>query len=517
VLDGATVEAKPGEDGGRRRRVVSRHATPVGSAWREGVGLVVFALIAAAAARTLLYHDLPAFLPNDSWDYLRAAGDIHRAADFFSPALRDVRLPGYPTLLALAHPLTGARSDSIVLLQAVLGMASVALGWTMGAIVGSRLVSRVMVLFLGLSPVYLLNEHVVMSETFSLTLFTLVVVAGLASLRPAAGWMPWVCLGFVLGLAVLTRANIVVLGAALVAGGCLVRAPRPVAGERPSSRAIRGLGRLGPAAACLAVAAVVVAPWLWRNWAAYGHVALYSSSNSNVLLYKDMHAPLDGSMPTLSRLNQMLEREQVDFEWQRRLQRRFAPAEAERVARRILVEQVVEHPWRHLADIGESAAGWIGFPGAYGNERSALRYWFREFVGHAARMNALASEAVAAPTIPGWVFVPAGGDTRATRLFARLGDVYLWPGRAIAFVGVLGLYVAWRSIRRGPHDETRSRVVLILSVGYLGTLAMHALMVTDYDRYATLFDFVVVLIAALMADDVLSARRATVATIPEEA
>jgi hypothetical protein len=83
--------------------------------------------VAVVAVRIVLYRDLPALVTADSWDYLQAAGNIFRHADFVGPELRDVRLPGYPAVLALTHPLTRLRSDHIVLLQIGFGLASVAL------------------------------------------------------------------------------------------------------------------------------------------------------------------------------------------------------------------------------------------------------------------------------------------------------------------------------------------------------------------------------------------------------
>jgi hypothetical protein len=61
----------------------------------QTAGGVALALVTAViVVRALLYRDLPAFLTNDSWDYLRGAQDIARDGDFWSDGLRDVRLPG---------------------------------------------------------------------------------------------------------------------------------------------------------------------------------------------------------------------------------------------------------------------------------------------------------------------------------------------------------------------------------------------------------------------------------------
>jgi hypothetical protein len=474
---------------------------------RRGAAAALVLLAAAIGVRVVLYRDFPAVLTNDAWDYLRAATDIRDRLDYFSPGLRDVRMPGYPTLLALTMPVTHLHSDGIMRLQAAFGVATVALGWAIGRLVGSRVVSLALMVFLGLGPVSLLNEHTVMPEAFSLFLYVAVVATGLASLRPGARWPSVVGFGLALGLATLTRANIVVLGAVIAGGMWIVDRGPHEGGGRWLANAVRRLRR--PLVAGI-VATVVIAPWLWRNAVAYGRPSLYSSTNSNVLLYKAMHAPLDGSTPELARVNRILGWDRVDFQWQQRLQAKFPSRKAERLSRRILREQIKAHPWRHLADVAESAAGLVGFNFTYGNERAALRWWFRTLAGDVDRTNRMALESKAASVIPGWTFVPAAGDTRATRLFARLGDAYLVPGRAIAFVAffaLLGFY-AMSPASRGGSGAGRPLLVAIVATAYAGTLALHAVMLTDYDRYATMFDFVAVLIAALVVDDVVAARRA---------
>jgi len=109
---------------------------------------------AAVAIRLVLHRDLPAMRRNDSWDYLRAAVDIGRRADFYSAGLRDVRLPGYPAFLAVIRPLTQMRSDAIVFAQATCGLVAAVVGWRMGLGLGSRVAAGAMLAFLlALNPV----------------------------------------------------------------------------------------------------------------------------------------------------------------------------------------------------------------------------------------------------------------------------------------------------------------------------------------------------------------------------
>lgn len=457
----------------------------------DAKGLTTSLVVAAAAVsvRLLLCRDLPAIVTNDSWDYIRAADDIRRHLDFFSSALRDVRLPGYPTFLALAAPLTHMRSDAIVAVQAGLGLVAAAAAAAIGRLHRSWWIAGAMLGFVGLSPVHLMTEHAIMPEALGVALYVLLVAAGIANARNGARWWWSACVGLVFGAAVLTRANVVVLGLVLVLAAPFLRSDR----------------RLRSAIVPAVVAALVIAPWVWRNWVAYGRPSLYSSTSSNVLLYKDMHAPLDASLPTLAAVSRTLGRDRVDFEWQIALQARFPPAEAERISRRILREQIAAHPWQHARDVAESAAGFVGFVGPFGNERQALRWWFRRLVGDVARLNALV-EGRGAAMPPDWTFVPGRRDSRLARRLAVLGDLFLVPGRAIGFVVFVTMLAVYASRRRVWRHRG---VVLMLTAGYVGTLAMHAAMLTDYDRYSTTFDFVPVLITVLVVDDLFAARRAS--------
>jgi hypothetical protein len=477
-----------------RRRRVQRCAV---------AGTTVLVILIAVSGRALLYRDLPALVTADSWDYLQAALDIRRRLDFYSRALRDVRLPGYAVFLALSYPVTLFRSDVVVLLQCGLGLVNMALGWTMGRLLGSALVSLLMTAFFGLNPVYALNEHAVMSEAFALTLYALLVVVWLAGLQRWSGRGAAVLFGLLLGVSMLTRTNVLALGAVLAFGTAVLR-QRADARRGAVSGRTGGGAHLRHAAIVFVVMGAVIVPWLWRNQTAYGRTSLYGSTYSNLLVYKAMHAPLDASTPLLRRVNRKLDQDKVEFVWQQKLQATFGRS-AETIARRVLLEQVARHPWRHAADVLSSAAGFIGFEDVYGNERSTMRWWFWHLVRDVPRMNRLAIEDRAAGTIPEFLFVPAPGNTMVTWLFGRLGGTFVVPGRAIAFVVafvVVGLYLARTSGSRFG-DAPRRDLVVVLVVGYLATLGMHAAMTADYDRYSTTFDFVAALIVAIVAADAL--------------
>jgi hypothetical protein len=498
-------------DGAVWRRVVHGERPKDGSTAR-GATLVAWCasalatlIVVALAIRVVLYRDLPALVTNDSWDYLIAAGDIGSRLDFFGFALRDVRLPGYAVLLALTRPLTHLRSDHIVLLQTACGLVTMALGWAIGTVIGSRLVSLVLAAFLGLDPVYLLHEHAIMCEGFSLTLYVALVLAGLASLKPGAGRGSYVVLGLLLGLTLVTRANALALGATMAGAACVMRALADPAVTWSLQGARRSLRHLVPGVVVAAVALAVIAPWLWRNWSAYGRPVLFASTNRNMVMYKNMHAPLDPATPTLAMVNRALGYDRVDYEWLWKLTFKYTSNEGEELAGRILSENIAKHPWLHVSEIVDTFVGFFGFKRYVVNERTGMVFLFRVIASDVPRMNQVAQWSPDAPPIPDWVYVPRDGNTRATELFARWGSLYLLPGRALAsivFFVMLGLYTLRHVVQRRWADP-RIAIVVVLTVGYLATAAMHAMALSDYDRYASMFDFVMVLIAAVMVDETL--------------
>jgi hypothetical protein len=274
---------------------------------------------------------------------------------------------------------------------------------------------------------------------------------------------------------------------------------------------IAWLRRLRPALVAGTVAFVVVAPWLWRNWVAYGKPTVFVSTNRNVVMYKNMQHPLDPAMPTLAALNRRLGYPVVDYEWLWKLTLTVPSNEAEQLAGRILAEEIAAHPWRHLGQIVATVRGFLGFKPFYPNERTGTLFLFRTLVADVPRMNALALDSPSVAHTPDWSYVPRAGDTVVTKLFARVGSAYLLPGRAVGAVVLLAMIVVYlaRHARRGSRRDPRFVTVAVLLVGYVATIGMHAVMLSDYDRYATMFDFLAVLIAALIADDALSARRTT--------
>jgi hypothetical protein len=177
--------------------------------WLErthGFRLLLF-LALALIVRLGLYQHLPIFMTQDSGPYLLAGADTLQGEGLFADSLGDWRLPGYPLFLALTWPLTHFNSQLIVLMQIGLGLGAVLLGVVIGRLLQSRLVSEALVLFLGLDPVYLLNEHTIMSESLFLVEMLAVSSLVLLCLRGLVGFLEGLALGVVTAICLLTRSN----------------------------------------------------------------------------------------------------------------------------------------------------------------------------------------------------------------------------------------------------------------------------------------------------------------------
>ena len=122
-----------------------------------------------------------------------------RAYDIYSRLLRD-------RIIFLGAPIDDYLAN-IVIAQKILGLVTVFLGFLLGQVLRSRVVSEVMVIFLGLNPVFLLNEHLVMTEgLFLFTLLLFLVIFSLC-LHGKVGVTKGLLLGLTSGICILTRAN----------------------------------------------------------------------------------------------------------------------------------------------------------------------------------------------------------------------------------------------------------------------------------------------------------------------
>ena len=271
----------PGGQAGLRILIMSARAQPsagdpsaapsaasAGGRRRPRLGRAVWlVLLAALAIRLAFVLATPGYeLVHDARDYDRHAASI-AAGDGYAPSLgrpTAFRPPGYPYLLAGVYKLAGVdtRLDPDGILAArltgvLLGTLTVALIGVLAAQLWDR---RAALVAMALAAVYvplILVGAAVMSETLFVTLLLATLVAGMAHRRSRHRYRWALFAGVLAGLAILTRANAAVL---LLPLGLAVWDARP----RFTLRA------LGPPAALVVTAILVVTPWTVRNQVVFG-------------------------------------------------------------------------------------------------------------------------------------------------------------------------------------------------------------------------------------------------------
>lgn len=376
---------------------LSRRTGPPCGAWLSSrvcqFGIIVTLSI---AVRLVLFMNFPVALTADSWDYLSAAEGLFHRADFNSFAFRDIRLPAYPAFLAVTYPLTGMRADLIVLSQIVIGVFSVVLGMIIGYRLGSKLAAVGLGLWLGLSPVYLLNEHMVMTETLCLLGLLLFTIIAISYVNGELNWRNGLAGGLTLALCTLIRVNALPFCLVLLCGALVYRRMT----LRASGQVIARHVPLTFLLALLAGVSLLMGPWLWRNFTLYHNISLANFNNRNALIFKVMHNRLDMTLPKMQQISESLGSSTVDFAWLLKLSSTYRTNEAESIAGELFWEQVTAHPRWYLLDVAESAIDFGGFSEFTGNDRTAMLYWFMAVVNNPQQWNQINTPAWASSRSP---------------------------------------------------------------------------------------------------------------------
>lgn len=233
------------------RPVRAGSARPWPPAPSIGAVLIAVGLLALAVRLALLFR-APAFVIADSDNYFLPGYQLARGTGF---ELDLRRTPGYPLFVALVVGRVGEDLAALLLAQHLLGVGTSLLA----ARLGLRLFGPWTALLAGLLTAWaaplLVAEHYVMAEALFIPLCMLAVVALCRAVERPERWALLVG-GLLIGVATLVRPVGLVLAVALGLT-LLVR-------ERHLGRAVvRGL----PALAGLAL---VLLPWMARNWAVHG-------------------------------------------------------------------------------------------------------------------------------------------------------------------------------------------------------------------------------------------------------
>ena len=217
---------------------------------------VILVLALAFVVRAGLVLATPHYaLTADPADYdriARALADLHHfPSSTLGHGPTAYRPPGYPVFLAIVYAVAGHSLLVARLLQAVLGTVAVALlGYIVALLWDARAAIAAMAIAAVLPSLALLSA-VVMSEALFLPLVLAAFAAAVTARTARRPWRWAAAAGLLAGLAILTRANGVVVLPSLV----LLAAAAPVPWR----------ARVASGAAVLGVAALTVAPWTVRN------------------------------------------------------------------------------------------------------------------------------------------------------------------------------------------------------------------------------------------------------------
>lgn len=320
----------------------------------------------ALALRLAFSFRAPPFVTNDSLSYLLPGFDLARGVDF-APILK--RPPMYPLFVGGVVTLFGEELRVLMLLQHLLGAATALCAFGIGRLTFGPAGGVLAGLFTALSGPLLVMEHYLMSETLfgallAGGLLAFLLGVGRAGAEPRVGLgLGWFGLaGLLLGLATLTRP----IGQLLM---LLLLGSLPLLLPRRRSTLLRGLVLLG----CFAL---VVVPWMARNWAVQGTFAVAGGLGEGLAVRTirydqrfDFREPPGGDPDrVLARARGIYREEARDgsaFELARRLREelRVGEARADALMREIALGAIRNQPAYYLRGTAEMfTRTWVGRP-----------------------------------------------------------------------------------------------------------------------------------------------------------
>jgi len=331
-----------------------------------------------------------------------------------------LRTPLYPAFLGAVYTLAGERPLAVAVLQATLdSLTALLVGALAGVLLGRRAGTAAAVLY-ALTPLQWRYAAALLTEiplAFLVTLALWLLVrlaepargisfdgphghklsvlqsdAGSIRLNPSSGRSAGsrrsqrvaLACGAVAGLAALCKPNMggLALIMALAAWWALRRERR---------RALRGAG------AVLLGAALVVAPWLFRNWAAFGRPFLSNAALGYVarvsapatLGVVEGHQVPPWSPEWEARYHALVTQAATRYDWSLPLDAPVSPREADRRERQVAQvawEVVAAHPW------AAARAHLVGFLRAWAPQEQA--FWYAHLTGRPWGTTGVAANAL---------------------------------------------------------------------------------------------------------------------------
>lgn len=102
------------------------------------------------------------------------------------------------------------------------------------------------------------------------------------------------------------------------------------------------------------------------------------------------------------------------------------------------------------------------------------------------------------PATVNFTYVSVSQDTIFTKTLSLAGKLYLRIFRPIFFILFFSLFITRYVIQNRYHQMKLAKPILLLFVGYCSTWIVHSLTLADYDRFATIFDWISVLICTYL-------------------
>lgn len=344
---------------------------------------------------------------------------------------------------------------------------------------------------LGLNPIYLLNEHLLMSK--GLFLFTLLTVTVFVIwlTQTAVRLSDGVVLGLLLSFCILTRANGVLFCLTFVAGLALFHYfPKLTQLGRRKRRDIVLFWL-----AFTITTSILVGSWAWRNYNENGQLTPFAASvNRNRLIYLVQHDLVEPTLPLFETVAQTADLHNP-FDIMRTVHYLDAePQMAEALAGKLLREQIRTRPWRYVETAvvaGFRFAGWESCqPIPVGS--NDVHFWFKSIVADVPFLDQINQACAFDPQRISFHYISLNQNTPLTRMLSIRGQRYFEFVRPILFS--LALFVLfWKIIqRRHNFKKPWPKMLILFGIAYGLTGLFHAIMLADYDRFAVPFDWILV-------------------------
>ena len=257
---------RPGAAGGAA--LARRRALPALDAGVRPDLLIAAGLFLFAAVLRLAYVAwAPVFIGGDSLQYFQPVHDFLNGRGF---TLSLKRPPAYPAMILAFQVVFGASFVPVIVAQHLLGAGTVALTYGLGRLTFGRRAGLLAAFLVAIAGPMMRWEHFLMSEALFIFCHTLAVFLIVLGLRRRDAW-PWIGAGLAVGLAILSRS----------AGQVLLLAipPALLVVERAWRPALRKTALV--AGAC----ALLIVPWMARNWWVHGAFTTAGAAGQNLITY----------------------------------------------------------------------------------------------------------------------------------------------------------------------------------------------------------------------------------------